>query len=404
MATAVDFYTRVITRLRSWGYAVEEVPGWQSRTTQGGAFDPTLLFVEHHDASAPTTDDGAHGYVVAKKLSQFTISRSGRIRLCAAGVTWHAGVGGPLHGVPRNSANTRSTAVEVANSGSEPYSDACTSSIVALEAAWAIEAGRTAEIHLVVGHKEWATPRGRKVDPAIDMDWRRAAVAAFIAEKSGQPAPAPAPAPALVPVSAPAPASDLLAVPAWTLPAGHYLGDISGPDESHGGWGTADDAMVLFAQRAFIALGCVPGQSNPGSSWADAKWEGATTDACRRWFDTRRPNGAAQPHKTRTYRDDWNILVAQVAAATAPAPAPAPQPAAPAPSGMLRRGSTGVAVRRLQAALKASFPAYRHTCGAMVVDGDFGPTTEKWVREFQRRSGLTVDGIAGPATLGRLGL
>jgi hypothetical protein len=39
-----------------------------------------------------------------------------------------------------------------------------------------------------------------------------------------------------------------------------------------------------------------------------------------------------------------------------------------------------------------------------LVDGIYGPRTTAVVREFQRRAGLQVDGIAGPQTLGRLGL
>lgn len=36
------------------------------------------------------------------------------------------------------------------------------------------------------------------------------------------------------------------------------------------------------------------------------------------------------------------------------------------------------------------------------IDGEYGPETEDWVRRFQERKGLTVDGIAGPETLGSL--
>jgi peptidoglycan hydrolase-like protein with peptidoglycan-binding domain len=38
------------------------------------------------------------------------------------------------------------------------------------------------------------------------------------------------------------------------------------------------------------------------------------------------------------------------------------------------------------------------------VDGQHGPQTEAVVKEFQRRAGVTDDGVAGPATLVRLGL
>ena len=37
-------------------------------------------------------------------------------------------------------------------------------------------------------------------------------------------------------------------------------------------------------------------------------------------------------------------------------------------------------------------------CGSYGADGDFGPGTEKGVRDFQRREGLTPDGIVGPDT------
>ncbi|MCL2466487.1 MAG: peptidoglycan-binding protein [Micrococcales bacterium] len=68
--------------------------------------------------------------------------------------------------------------------------------------------------------------------------------------------------------------------------------------------------------------------------------------------------------------------------------------------GILRRGSTGTAVRMLQVTLNDQFPTF----SALVVDGIFGPATEAVVREVQRLGGLTVDGIAGPQTLGYLGL
>lgn len=72
----------------------------------------------------------------------------------------------------------------------------------------------------------------------------------------------------------------------------------------------------------------------------------------------------------------------------------------PHAGGLLMRGSTGDAVRRLQDRLNRDYPRYSR----LVVDGDFGPATEGVVREFQRRANLLVDGIAGPATLKALGL
>jgi hypothetical protein len=73
----------------------------------------------------------------------------------------------------------------------------------------------------------------------------------------------------------------------------------------------------------------------------------------------------------------------------------------PASSGttILRRGSEGDAVRRLQRVLNAWYPHL-----GLAVDGDYGPATEAAVRELQRRARIAVDGIAGPQTLGVLGL
>jgi hypothetical protein len=68
---------------------------------------------------------------------------------------------------------------------------------------------------------------------------------------------------------------------------------------------------------------------------------------------------------------------------------------------VLREGSTGQAVRDLQAHLKQNYPLYaKH----LVVDGMFGPRTRVAVEEFQRRSGLTVDGVVGPKTWEKLGI
>lgn len=78
-----------------------------------------------------------------------------------------------------------------------------------------------------------------------------------------------------------------------------------------------------------------------------------------------------------------------------------PAPAAPPPANasILRRGSTGAKVTQLQRVLNAWYPWM-----GLAVDGDYGPATENAVREYQRRAGVTVDGIAGPVTLAGLGV
>lgn len=65
----------------------------------------------------------------------------------------------------------------------------------------------------------------------------------------------------------------------------------------------------------------------------------------------------------------------------------------------LRRGSEGEHVKTVQGYLNRVFPAYSR----LRVDGAFGEGTEQVVREFQRRSGLVVDGVIGAETWKRLG-
>jgi putative chitinase len=70
--------------------------------------------------------------------------------------------------------------------------------------------------------------------------------------------------------------------------------------------------------------------------------------------------------------------------AVVPAAAPA------ASTGVLRVGSTGHDVKRMQTALR--IPS----------DGQFGPGTEAALKKWQAANGLTADGVAGPKTLAKL--
>jgi putative chitinase len=57
---------------------------------------------------------------------------------------------------------------------------------------------------------------------------------------------------------------------------------------------------------------------------------------------------------------------------------------------VLRKGSKGDLVKKLQAAL------------GIGADGDFGQGTENALKKWQDRNGLTADGVAGPKTLAKL--
>lgn len=116
---------------------------------------------------------------------------------------------------------------------------------------------------------------------------------------------------------------------------------------------------------------------------------------------TWRPYGGSNPHRAHLHlsvvaspaADDsrpWALRMFDLPSTPAPAPPP---------DGLLRRGSTGPRVTRLQQTLNAWYPWMR-----LATDGKYGPATENAVRELQKRAKLTVDGIAGPVTLGKLGL
>jgi peptidoglycan hydrolase-like protein with peptidoglycan-binding domain len=59
---------------------------------------------------------------------------------------------------------------------------------------------------------------------------------------------------------------------------------------------------------------------------------------------------------------------------------------------IVKRGMKGAPVKRLQDKL------------GIKADGDFGPGTEKALREAQKAAGIVADGIAGPDTFSALGL
>jgi len=75
----------------------------------------------------------------------------------------------------------------------------------------------------------------------------------------------------------------------------------------------------------------------------------------------------------------------------------APEPVVVAPKVVeafqsLKKGSKGSAVKKLQTALKVT------------ADGDFGPLTEKAVKEYQTKKGIVVTGVVDETTWKRLGL
>ena len=60
-----------------------------------------------------------------------------------------------------------------------------------------------------------------------------------------------------------------------------------------------------------------------------------------------------------------------------------------------QRGTKGP----LAAAIQAALCEAGHS---LEIDGEFGPNTEKALREYQEKNGLEIDGVVGPATYAKL--
>lgn len=99
----------------------------------------------------------------------------------------------------------------------------------------------------------------------------------------------------------------------------------------------------------------------------DGKWGSATQNAHQKYYNSKK---VPQPGKSQQGRPT------------------------------IRKGVKNGQVKILQERLNGRYPAY----SKLANDGNFGPATEKVVKEFQRRSGLKQDGIVGPATWSKLGL
>ena len=87
-----------------------------------------------------------------------------------------------------------------------------------------------------------------------------------------------------------------------------------------------------------------------------------------------------------------NAVVDTPVTPVAPVVAPEPVVVAPAVFSPLKKGSKGSAVKKLQTALKVA------------ADGEFGPITEKAVKDYQTKKGIVVTGVVDETTWKRLGL
>jgi len=171
---------------RAAGLKVAEQPGWKTRGSS--VFNPKAVLA-HHTA---IDDDAISVRVVTKgrpdlpgPLSQFVLGKDGTVYVIAAGKANHTGEGS-WAGL---SGNLYFFGIEAVNKGDgTPWPQVQLDAYYKLAAALVKSLGVGAD--KVAGHKEFATPPGRKIDPkGIDMSDFRAKVKELLAPQIviGQP-------------------------------------------------------------------------------------------------------------------------------------------------------------------------------------------------------------------------
>lgn len=168
--------------LRAGGCKVTELAGWQGRG-RPGAFGPVKGVLCHHVAGPRTGNAPSLNLIVNGRpdlpgpLSHLHLARDGTFTVIAAGKCNHAGPGA-WQGV--TSGNTSFIGIEAENAGdgTDPWPDAQMEAYAKGCAAILKHIG--APVIMCAGHKEYALPKGRKIDPAFDMTAFRRTVQAYM--------------------------------------------------------------------------------------------------------------------------------------------------------------------------------------------------------------------------------
>lgn len=170
---------------------------------------------------------------------------------------------------------------------------------------------------------------------------------------------------------------------------------VGGPG-SRGPFGTIRVARPGdIPDNAALRIGLMHGPGGGANSHMTCTLQGIAIESSGSYGQ--RVGGPARQYNNPLF-GDWFYLPGPIVGTGASTPAPV------IPPGAVYLGigyeDTGARVLALQQRLNADYPAYSN----LDEDGEFGPATESVVKQFQLRSALTVDGVAGPATLAALGL
>jgi hypothetical protein len=167
--------------LRDAGCTVVEMPGWKSAgRAEMGIVKGVLC---HHTAGSLHGNNPSLSLIQRGRedlpgpLSHLMLGRDGTFFVVAAGRCNHAGAG-VWQGI--TSGNTHFIGIEAENAGTaaDPWPEVQVDAYAKGVAAILKHVGAPAI--MCVGHKEYALPRGRKIDPSFNMDAFRERVAAYL--------------------------------------------------------------------------------------------------------------------------------------------------------------------------------------------------------------------------------
>lgn len=181
----MPYYTGLARVAKKTGRKVVEIEGWEKRGH--GPMSGVKSIICHHTAgpnngknypSLGTVQKGTAS--ISGPLAQFGIGRDGTIYVIAAGLSYHAGrVANTAH------SNSYAIGIEAENNGvGEAWGTEIMESYVRLVRALLEEF--SLPLSAVLGHKEIAVPRGRKIDPSFSMDSFRSAVKRGYWRKDGE--------------------------------------------------------------------------------------------------------------------------------------------------------------------------------------------------------------------------
>lgn len=170
---AYPHYKRILRAVKNAGVKYVVVKGAENRGH--GALSTIQSIMAHHTAGGPKGDHPSLGVVtngrpgLSGPLSQLFLSRNGTVYVVAGGRAYHAGkVSSSRY------SNSHSIGIEAEATGVDKWPDKQIEAYAKLCKALIKEF--KLPVSRVVGHKEAAVPRGRKIDPNFNMDQFRAKV------------------------------------------------------------------------------------------------------------------------------------------------------------------------------------------------------------------------------------